>query len=216
MSDSQILPQTMTQMTSLHEERLDFVASTLAASGAHSVLDLGCGSGSLLYRLATHEQFTRITGLEQSGISLRQARENLQGWLEQAPGRIQLVRGSYAERHPELNGFVAAAMVETIEHVEPGQLSKVELEVFTRMRPGFLFMTTPNREYNPLFDLEPGEFREEDHKFEWDREKFRQWASGVARRNGYSVRFGGIGELHPELGQPTQTAAFTLETNTDD
>ena len=208
MSDSQILPQTMTQMTSLHEERLDFVASTLVATGASTVLDLGCGSGSLLYRLAAHPQFRQILGLEQSGMSLRQARLTLQPWIDETPGRIRLINGSYADKQPELAGYQAAAMVETIEHVNPGQLSQVELAVFGQMRPNFLFMTTPNREYNPLFDLAPGEFREEDHKFEWDRMKFRQWASGVAKRNGYQVTFGGIGDLHPDLGHPSQTAAF--------
>lgn len=200
----------MTQMTSLHEARLNFVARTLINTGASTVLDLGCGSGSLLYRLAAASQFKTIVGLEQSGLSLRQARQNLQPWLEADPGRIRLVSGSYAERQPALTGFEAAAMVETIEHVYPNELSKVELVVFGELRPRFLFMTTPNREYNPLFDLAPGEFREEDHKFEWDRKKFRQWADGVARRNGYSVSFGGIGDLHPEAGHPTQTATFTL------
>lgn len=200
----------MTQMTSLHEHRLDFVARTLCSRGGKTVLDLGCGSGSLLYRLAKTPEFERIVGLEQSGVSIRQARLNLANWIEDRPGRIRLVTGSYSEQQPELTGFDLAAMVETIEHVNPSELSKVELAVFGRMRPTFLFMTTPNSEYNPLFDLEPGEFREEDHKFEWNRMKFRQWASGVANRNGYSVRFGGIGDQHPDLGHPTQTAAFEL------
>ncbi|WP_303291157.1 methyltransferase [Marinobacter sp. SS5-14b] len=200
----------MTQMTSLHEERLNFVAKKLINTGAKTVLDLGCGSGSLLYRLAAALQFTTIVGLEQSGLSLRQARQNLQPWLNETPDRIRLITGSYAESHPELRGFEAAAMVETIEHVYPNELSKVELMVFGELRPRFLFMTTPNSEYNPLFDLEPGEFREEDHKFEWNRMKFRQWASGVAKRNGYTVHFGGIGDLHPDVGHPTQTAAFEL------
>lgn len=202
------MSETMTQMTSLHEERLNFVANTLLATGASSVLDLGCGSGSLLYRLAQHPQFRQILGLEQSGVSLRQARLTLQPWMDKTPGRIRLVNGSYGDKQPELAGYQAAAMVETIEHVYPGQLSQVELAVFGQMRPNFLFMTTPNREYNPLFDLAPGEFREEDHKFEWDRMKFRQWASGVAKRNGYQVTFGGIGDFHPNLGHPSQTAAF--------
>ena len=200
----------MTQMTSLHEQRLDFVARTLSSRGARTVLDLGCGSGSLLYRLAGNAEFERIVGLEQSGVSIRQARLNLESWLQADPDRIRLVTGSYSEAQPELAGFDVAAMVETIEHVNPSELSKVELAVFGGMRPTFLFMTTPNREYNPLFDLAPGEFREEDHKFEWDRMKFRQWASGVAKRNGYNVSFGGIGDLHPDVGHPTQTAAFEL------
>jgi len=199
----------MTQMTSLHEQRLDFVCTTIRATGARTVLDLGCGSGSLLYRLLADDQFERVTGLEDSGVSLRQARSVLEKFLHEDPCRLQLVHGSYAERNPALTGFEAAAMVETIEHVRPEQLSKVELAVFAGFRPGCLFMTTPNREYNPLFDLAPGEFREEDHKFEWDRIKFQRWARGVADRNGYEVRFGGIGEFVPDVGHPSQTAFFT-------
>ncbi|MDX1553140.1 MAG: methyltransferase domain-containing protein [Marinobacter sp.] len=200
---------TMTQMTSLHEERLDFVFRTLKATGAARVLDLGCGSGSLLYRLLADRQFETVTGLEDSGISLRQARLVLADYLNEEPVRVHLIRGSYAESNAALAGYDAAAMVETIEHVHPEQLSRVERAVFGEYRPGCLFMTTPNREYNPLFDLAPGEFREEDHKFEWDRLKFQRWARGVADRNGYEVRFGGIGEFVPDIGHPSQTAFFT-------
>jgi small RNA 2'-O-methyltransferase len=100
-------------------------------------------------------------------------------------------------------------MVETIEHVDPGQLSRVEQGVFAQLRPAMLFMTTPNADYNPLLGLGAGEVREPDHRFEWGQAKFRRWALGVGHRNGYRVRFGGIGEDHAELGPPTQTACFT-------
>ncbi|WP_404365187.1 methyltransferase [Marinobacter sp.] len=199
----------MTQMTSLHEERLDRVCAALKATGARRILDLGCGSGSLLYRLLREPQFTEIVGLETSGVSLAQARTMLSGHLNQTCPRLTLRRGSYADQTIPLAGYDAAAMVETIEHVHPHELSTVELTVFGYFRPASLFMTTPNREYNPLFDLAPGEFREEDHKFEWDRPKFQRWARGVAQRNGYRVVFGGIGVYHPDFGEPTQTAMFT-------
>lgn len=199
----------MTQMTSLHEVRLAHVFARLKRAGAERVLDLGCGSGSLLYRLAGDPQFKRIIGLEASGLSLRHAREVLGEWMPRGSSRVELIQGSYADPHPSLAGYDAAVLVETIEHVHPETLSQVENAVFSVMRPGMVFVTTPNREYNPLFDLAPGEYREPDHKFEWDRAKFQRWARGVAMRNGYQVGFGGIGETDPELGQPTQTAHFT-------
>lgn len=200
---------TDTQTTSLHEERLDRVAALVRATGARTVLDLGCGSGSLIQRLVREPSYTRITGLEQSGLSLRQARQLL---AEVAPGdpRVNLVPGSYMDSTLDLAGYDAAVMVETIEHVDPGRLSEVQRAVFQHYRPKWLLMTTPNAEFNPLFDLQPGEFREPDHKFEWPRHKFRQWATTVARQSGYQVRFGGIGEEDPEFGPPTQTATFTL------
>lgn len=198
----------MTQMTSLHEARLDHVYRQLKATGARSVLDLGCGSGALLYRLASDDQFERIVGLEASGLSLRQARLDLAQWIEPGGDRVRLVPGSYTQSQPQLAGFDAAAMVETIEHVKPEHIGLVEKEVFSHMRPGAVYVTTPNREYNPLYGLAPGEFREADHKFEWDRARFYKWATGVAQRNGYTVSIGGMGEADIEFGHPTQTALF--------
>lgn len=200
----------MTQMTGLHEERLERAVQMLQDTGARSLLDLGCGSGSLLYRLLAEPQFTDVVGLEQSGLSLVQARAILKPYMEETPCRLTLVSGSYTDKNPSLVGFDAAAMVETIEHVHPRDLSRVELVVFGQYRPGHVLMTTPNSEYNPLFDLAPGEFRDDDHKFEWTRAKFQHWAQGVAQRNGYAVTFGGIGDYHPDLGQPSQTALFRL------
>lgn len=197
----------MTQTTSLHEVRLDHAFSVLRASGARRVLDLGCGSGALLQRLLRAPQFTELVGLEQSGLSLAQARVNLADHLQDGD-RLRLLCGSYQDRNDALTNFDAAAMIETIEHVPPQTLSRVEDVVFRHYRPRLLFMTTPNREYNGLFGLAPGEFREPDHTFEWDRARFRGWARGVAQRCGYRVRFGGIGEFHEDFGEPTQTATF--------
>ncbi|SFR60671.1 3' terminal RNA ribose 2'-O-methyltransferase Hen1 [Marinobacter daqiaonensis] len=196
-----------TQSSSLHEERLDRVAGLIRTSGARSILDLGCGSGSLLRRLMREARYEQVVGVEQSGLSLRQAREML---AEVASGdtRVSLLQGSYMDASLPLSGFDAAAMVETIEHVDPGRLSEVQRAVFGTYRPGWVVMTTPNAEYNPLFDLRPGEFRDPDHKFEWPRHKFRHWCATVAKQSGYQVRFSGIGEEDPELGPPTQVAVF--------
>jgi hypothetical protein len=71
-------------------------------------------------------------------------------------------------------------------------------------------MTTPNAEYNVLFEgLAAGALRHRDHRFEWTREQFAQWAGGVAGRNGYQVALSGIGPADPALGCPTQLAVFS-------
>lgn len=200
----------MGDITSLHDTRLNAVCEQLKASGARSVLDLGCGSGGLLYRLAQEPQFTTIVGLEASGQAIRQARQNLRSLLVDDAERIRLIPGLYTEPQPALAGYDAAALVETIEHVKPEQLTQVERCVFELMHPQHLIVTTPNQEYNPLYGLAPGEFREADHKFEWSRGRFRSWCIGVARRHGYRVKFGGLGDPDPDLGHPTQTAFFSI------
>jgi hypothetical protein len=107
-----------------------------------------------------------------------------------------------------LSGFDAAALVETIEHVDPSQLSRMEHAVFVVWRPNLVVLTTPNSEYNPVLGLAPGEFRHSDHRFEWDRQKFRSWASGVAERCGYKITFEYIGPRDPDFGSSTQMAVF--------
>ncbi|MGN6812294.1 MAG: hypothetical protein ACTHMP_15610, partial [Thermomicrobiales bacterium] len=50
--------------------------------------------------------------------------------------------------------------------------------------------------------------RHKDHRFEWTRAEFQQWAASVAARFGYTVRFLPVGPEDPLLGPPTQMAVF--------
>ena len=57
-----------------------------------------------------------------------------------------------------------------------------------------VIVTTPNREHNIRFaSLPAGEFRHRDHRFEWTRAEFAQWAERVATTHGYTVAFAPIG-----------------------
>jgi small RNA 2'-O-methyltransferase len=190
----------------LHEERLDAVVRALTAAGARTIVDLGCGSGSLLRRLAAEPAFTRIVGVDTSLEALRVAEAALGDALD--GDRVALRYGSFTEPEEDLRGFDAAALVETIEHVEPSQLSRLERAVFARMQPGLAVVTTPNREYNVRYGLAEGELRHVDHRFEWPRARFRSWAEGVGERNGYRISFEDIGPADPLLGSPTQMAVF--------
>ncbi|QOR39835.1 methyltransferase domain-containing protein [Billgrantia diversa] len=192
----------------LHQQRWLRVASMLKGSGARRVVDLGCGSGGLLQYLLREPQFEQVAGLELSGELLAQAKMRLERLPAACRQRLTLICGSYAEPHAALSGFDAAAMVETIEHVPPSHLSLVERSVFAGLRSRLLVLTTPNHDYNPLFGLARGEYRDPDHRFEWTRDRFRDWARGVASRNGYRASLSGLGEWHPDLGQPTHLALF--------
>lgn len=193
---------------SLHEARLSAVAKLLLDSGATTVLDLGCGSGALLRRLLAEEQFTRIVGMDVSLEALALAERLRTG--EAGTDRLTLRHGSFTRADDGLTGFDAAAMVETIEHIEPAQLSRVERAVFAEMRPRLVVMTTPNREYNELYGMAGGELRHADHRFEWGRSRFQSWATGVGERNGYRVEFEAVGRANVWLGGPTQITIFRL------
>jgi hypothetical protein len=70
-------------------------------------------------------------------------------------------------------------------------------------------VTTPNAEYNVLFDgLPAGAFRHADHRFEWTRAQFGDWAAAVAARHGYEVTLAGVGPEDAAAGCPSQLAVF--------
>jgi 3' terminal RNA ribose 2'-O-methyltransferase Hen1 len=195
-------------ISELHQERMDTVVRHLLNSGANRVLDLGCGPGELLQRLAAHPQFNCIVGIDIDTEALAAARLALGLDLPDRADAVQVRYGSFEEVDRSLAGFDAAALVETIEHIDPRRLSRVEHAVFGAMRPGTVLVTTPNEEYNVLHGMAPGQLRHRGHRFEWNRARFRQWARGVAARRDYVVSFIDIGPPDPLRGSSTQMAQF--------
>jgi 3' terminal RNA ribose 2'-O-methyltransferase Hen1 len=202
--------QALEAKLSLNEQRLRAVHEALNATGARRVLDLGCGEGKLVRRLAEDPQFTEVAGMDVSTRALDIAEERLRKTRHfDEPGRVKLWHGSLMYRDARLAGFDAAAAVEVVEHQDPPRLAAFERVVFEFARPAAVVLTTPNVEYNAKFEnLPKGKFRHRDHRFEWTRAEFHSWAEGVAGRHGYRVTFAGIGEEDPALGPPTQTAVF--------
>jgi len=199
---------------SLNQQRLGAVLSALKSTGAHKVLDLGCGEGRLLKLLLDEKSFTEIVGVDVSYRVLEIARDRLR--LDRLPPRqaerIKLVQGSLTYRDARLSGYDAAAVVEVIEHLDPPRLAAFERVLFEFARPGTVVMTTPNAEYNVMWESLPaGKFRHRDHRFEWTRAEFQRWATGVAEQFGYSVRFLPVGPEDPVVGSPTQMAVFDHE-----
>jgi 3' terminal RNA ribose 2'-O-methyltransferase Hen1 len=195
----------------LHERRLAIVLGVITGSGARSVLDLGCGSGKLLTELLKERGLERIVGLDVSHRALETAarRLHLDSMAPRQRDRVELLHGSLTYRDSRLRGFDAAAVVEVIEHLDPPRLGAFERGLFGYARPGTVIVTTPNAEYNALFDgLPPGSFRHADHRFEWTRAQFAAWAASAAAHHGYRAELSGIGPEDDRLGCPSQLAVF--------
>ena len=196
---------------SLNEQRIGTVRAAIRACGARRVLDLGCGEGKLLRELLKDGQFEEVVGMDVSIRSLENARDRLK--LDRMPekqaARLKLIHGSLIYRDRRLEGYDAAAVVEVVEHLDPPRLSAFERAVFEFARPRTVVLTTPNREYNVTWENVGAEkLRHPDHRFEWTRREFRDWAEGVAGRFGYSVRFLPVGPVDGSLGPPTQMGVF--------
>ncbi len=210
---------------SLHEQRHGFVLAALEARSARSVVDLGCGEGRLLKSLMKQTKIARVIGVDVSSRALEIAESNLK--LDRLPPkqreRIRLVQGSllYRDRRLERGGDIAgetgvdaAVLCEVIEHVEPSRLAAVERVVFECIAAPLVVVTTPNREYNVMWESLPaGAARHRDHRFEWTRAEFADWCGRVAQRFGYEFETRGVGEAGVsatghEVGCPTQAGVF--------
>ena len=198
----------------LNEQRLNTVLAALKSANAKRVLDLGCGEGKLLRALLADRAFDEIVGVDVSHRSLEVAHERLR--LERMPDRqrqrIKLIHGSLMYRDKRLFGFDGAAVVEVIEHLDEPRLAAFERVLFEFAKPATVVLTTPNVEYNARFETLPaGKFRHKDHRFEWTRNEFEDWANAIANRFGYAVRFLPVGPEDEALGAPTQMAVFNKD-----
>jgi 3' terminal RNA ribose 2'-O-methyltransferase Hen1 len=199
---------------SLNEQRLGAVLAAVRSTDVRSVVDLGCGEGKLLKELLDDRRLERIVGLDVSIRALEGAKRRLK--LDRLPDRqaerIRLIQGSLMYRDGRLEGFDAATIVEVIEHFDPPRLSAFERVVFGFARPKLVVLTTPNHEYNVLWESLPaGQFRHGDHRFEWTRDEFQAWADRIALQYRYRVRFVPVGPEDASVGSPTQMGVFERE-----
>lgn len=203
--------ETIEKPISLAEQRMGAVMAALRSAGANRVLDLGCGEGRLLRELLKDKTFAEIVGLDVSHRALEIAAQKLH--LDNLPTmqkeRIRLLHGSLTYRDARLAGYDAATVVEVIEHQDPPRLAAFERVLFEFARPQTVVVTTPNVEYNVKFETLPaGKMRHKDHRFEWTRTEFQSWATSMAVRFGYSVRFLPVGPEDQAVGSPTQMGIF--------
>jgi 3' terminal RNA ribose 2'-O-methyltransferase Hen1 len=215
--DNAVEPETETEEkpTPLAVQRRDAIVEALKASGAGRVLDLGCGQGQLVQALLKDTRFTEIVGVDVSmrALTIAARRLKLDRMGERQSSRVQLFQSSLAYTDNRLKGYDAAVLSEVIEHLDLPRLPALEYAVFGAARPRTVVVTTPNVEYNVRWETLPaGHVRHGDHRFEWTRAEFGEWAAKVAGRHGYEVEFVPVGPDDTEVGPPTQMAVFSMST----
>lgn len=200
--------------TPLKVRRRDAVLAAVHEVGARRVVDLGCGEGYYLRSLLADPSLTEVVGVDVSPSVLARAesRLKLDRLSDHQRDKLTLRQSSGTYRDDQLAGYDAILLVEVIEHLEPDRIASLEASVFGAARPGHVIVTTPNREYNRLYGLTDDQVRHSDHRFEWTRAEFGDWAEAVASRHGYRVSLRPVGDVDPDAGSPTQLALFSRET----
>jgi len=210
---------------SLCLQRYNFVMDLLSNYSVTSVLDAGCNNCAFLKRIQQRlSNVTLIAGVD-IDRGLLESRTKLL-----APLAADFLYGRTEELHIELwNGdisnrstskmmegrFQAVTSIELVEHLNSETLDAFPHAVLGDIKPDVWVVTTPNREYNSLFPGWVGPYRHWDHKFEWDRKEFENWAMKVVKVfEDYNVDFSGVGftegcqETH---GPASQIAIFRRE-----
>ncbi|KAF7015857.1 unnamed protein product [Triticum aestivum] len=213
----------------LSKQRVEFAVRHINQLHATTLVDFGCGSGSLLDSLLEHPTtLEKIVGVDISRKGLTRAAKSLHQKLSKklllqtsVPTAV-LYHGSVTDFDSRLYGFDIGTCLEVIEHVEEDQASLFGNVVLSSFCPAVLIVSTPNYEYNPILqrsalpnkeeeqeqDAGPCKFRNHDHKFEWTRSQFQRWATRLAASHNYSVEFSGVGGSSDEPGYASQIAVF--------
>jgi 3' terminal RNA ribose 2'-O-methyltransferase Hen1 len=196
----------------LAQQRHAAVLAALRTAGARRVADLGCGDGALLGQLLADPSYTDILGADVSVRALRSAsrRLNLDTMPDRQRERLTQLQSSLTNPDTRLRGYDAVVLMEVLEHLDPPRLPALGQVVFGDAAAATVVVTTPNVEHNVRFESLPaGQPRHRDHRFEWTRSQFQDWAARVCDRFGYTVSFAPVGTDDPEVGPPTQLAVFT-------
>ncbi|KAI1302346.1 Small RNA 2'-O-methyltransferase [Halotydeus destructor] len=183
------------------------------------VADFGCAEGKFINYLKALPFADEISAVDIEEDALEEckfkARPNSWDYVfgRNVAMNLNLYRGSVAEKDYRLKYLDAITMIELIEHLSSSVLEKFPANVFGFLKPRIVIITTPNSEFNALFQqLKPGDFRHWDHKFEWSRREFKDWCDSiVAKYPDYAYEIFGVGDALPEskeLGPCSQGVLF--------
>nr|AEX15558.1 Hen1 [Pleurobrachia bachei] len=185
--------------------------------GVTSVADLGCAELTLFQYFKNMETITRVVSVDLDKQLLEaNARKTRPLMLDHMTRRdkpldVSVLCGSATEFDGRVAAVECVCAIELIEHLPFTQVDDFTANIFQRLLPKYAVISTPNKDFNVLFNFVPGQVRHWDHKFEWTREEFVRWCEGVKDKYGYSYTLTGVGEYEEDnsFGFCSQFAIFT-------
>jgi 3' terminal RNA ribose 2'-O-methyltransferase Hen1 len=196
----------------LNDQRYEAILNVISTlPQRETIVDLGAGEGRLSVQLGFVEGVKEILSIEPSNKARLKAIERF-GQVIDKEGYVepQSLIGSLFYFDSRLQHKDIIILCEVIEHIDEKRLPKIFNTIFNEYRPKTLIVTTPNQEYNVVYEMDEA-MRHNDHRFEWTRAEFAQHVEAWTQNSPYQISIQGIGEEHPTYGQPTQMAILRRE-----
>ncbi|CAK9812795.1 Small RNA 2'-O-methyltransferase [Anthophora quadrimaculata] len=195
----------------------DVLSSTNYHGKLRKIVDFGCAELSFLVYLKNTEGVEEILCVDTDRTLLEAYKDKSAPLISEylhtrtIPLVVEVCEGSVCHNDKKLENTDAVICIELIEHLYPDTLTDLPYNIFGYIKPKVAIITTPNADFNILFPNFSG-FRHPDHKFEWTRQQFQDWAENITLRYpDYTVTFDGIckgPEGTEHLGCCTQMAVF--------
>ena len=179
-------------------------------SKAEFIIDFGCAECDFLFYVSRRPETLRFAiGVDKDSFVLKKGQRALTGgsvvYKHPRPFQVALLQEditALSDRFVSQYQFCPfVTALELIEHLELSDVEKAMEQIFGRLKPKCVYLTTPNIEYNDLLkesfgrDRHISGFRHRDHKFEWTRSEFQQWCESVTKRYPYKCEIGGVGKI---------------------
>ncbi len=184
-----------------HSKRHNTVLEILKKKRVTSVLDFGCGDGQFLELLSNEKIFKKLIGIDHDKKSLK-----LAGKYLGKNKNVSLFLGRLIDLK-NYSGIEAVVLIEVIEHFSKRDLKSLETELFNRLHPRVIVITTPRSLKGIVGGVRTAkELRVLGHKFEWTEEEFTLWGRLVSSKYNYSCDIKVI--LGESFSRGTQVATF--------
>jgi hypothetical protein len=158
--------ETVNQKISLHEKRHNILIEKLKSISCTTMVDFCSSEGKLLEKVNDAYPEVRITGFEKDFYKIKKFSERNN--VKMIESNILYPKISHSDVLPDL-----LTCVEAIEHFGPVDRLKILETIRDVVVPNYLYLTTPNVEFNKFYNLADGKYRRRDHIIEYDMETFK-------------------------------------------
>ena len=221
----------------LYTQRYQYISKLLKKYKSKTYLDIGCAECNLIRHVkGFNNEVNLLIGIDLDEDLLEYSKFVLQplslAYIKKrdSPLELYLISGDIScppdSLINQLNNFSLdfVSLVEVIEHMYSDCLEKTVDVVFGRLKPKIVAITTPNGEYNVVFDRSDKnhspttkKFRNYDHKFEWTRKEFEKWCLDILDKYKDTYEtciFDGLGDApvkFEHVGKCSQIAVFIMK-----